>query len=203
MAAANGYTHQEGRTERISLDSHQVPDEVAGRRLDSSHRTGSADSMSLEEPSRVQFYPLSPHHSREHGTGRIRDPLGEADKCFRCRSGIQAGLTVERCDGGRNPCVTSCPRTPPSPPFPPRLELLCPVMPQQVEAADVRFTVRDTSSGKYQSVTVHAPVKSASMLYRCYERIDEVNDGCAMPIRLACHVSSRLLSARGSLALGG
>lgn len=38
----------------------------------------------------------------------------------------------------------------------------------------MRFTVRDTSSGRYQSVSVHAPVKSANMLYRCYELIDEV-----------------------------
>lgn len=44
----------------------------------------------------------------------------------------------------------------------------------QVNAADVRFTVRMTASGRYQSVTVHAPVKNANMLYRCYELIDEV-----------------------------
>lgn len=45
----------------------------------------------------------------------------------------------------------------------------------QVETGDVRFTVRDTSSGKYQSVTLQAPVKSASMLYRCYELIHKVS----------------------------
>lgn len=38
----------------------------------------------------------------------------------------------------------------------------------------MRFTVRDTSSGRYQSITVHAPVKNANMLYKCYELIDEV-----------------------------
>eukprot|EP00903_Cladosiphon_okamuranus_P014117 g13121.t1 len=43
----------------------------------------------------------------------------------------------------------------------------------KVEASDVRFTVRDTSSGRYQSITVHAPVKNATMLYKCYELIDE------------------------------
>lgn len=45
----------------------------------------------------------------------------------------------------------------------------------QVETEHVRFTVRDTTSGRYQSVTVHAPVKSAQMLYRCYEMIAEVS----------------------------
>lgn len=43
-----------------------------------------------------------------------------------------------------------------------------------MEASDVRFTVRDTTSGRYQSITVHAPVKNATMLYKCYELIDEV-----------------------------
>lgn len=45
----------------------------------------------------------------------------------------------------------------------------------QVEASEVRFTVRDTSSGRYQSITLHAPVKNATMLYKCYELIDEVS----------------------------
>lgn len=44
----------------------------------------------------------------------------------------------------------------------------------QVEPSDVRYTVRDTTSGRYQSITVHAPVKNATMLYKCYELIDEV-----------------------------
>lgn len=39
----------------------------------------------------------------------------------------------------------------------------------------MRFTVRDTTSGRYQSITVHAPVKNATMLYKCYEVIDEVS----------------------------
>ncbi|CAM9520012.1 unnamed protein product [Ectocarpus sp. 8 AP-2014] len=43
----------------------------------------------------------------------------------------------------------------------------------EVETSDVRFTVRDTTSGRYQSITVHAPVKNATMLYKCYELIDE------------------------------
>ncbi|CAM9355521.1 unnamed protein product [Hapterophycus canaliculatus] len=43
----------------------------------------------------------------------------------------------------------------------------------EVETSDVRYTVRDTTSGRYQSITVHAPVKNATMLYKCYELIDE------------------------------
>lgn len=43
----------------------------------------------------------------------------------------------------------------------------------EVDTSDVRFTVRDTSSGRYQSITVHAPVKNATMLYKCYELIAE------------------------------
>ncbi|CAM9696405.1 unnamed protein product [Choristocarpus tenellus] len=44
----------------------------------------------------------------------------------------------------------------------------------KVGPTDVRFSFRDTSSGKYRSVTLHAPVTSASMLYECYEMINKV-----------------------------
>ncbi|CAN0250142.1 unnamed protein product [Discosporangium mesarthrocarpum] len=37
----------------------------------------------------------------------------------------------------------------------------------------VRFSVRGTNSGRFCSVTVHAPVSNADMLYKCYEMIDQ------------------------------
>jgi putative lipoic acid-binding regulatory protein len=34
------------------------------------------------------------------------------------------------------------------------------------------YSSRDTSSGKYRSLTIHAPVKSADQLYEIYEKVD-------------------------------
>ncbi|TFJ86730.1 hypothetical protein NSK_001818 [Nannochloropsis salina CCMP1776] len=38
--------------------------------------------------------------------------------------------------------------------------------------ADIVYSSRDTSSGKYRSLTIHAPVKSADQLYEIYEKVD-------------------------------
>lgn len=39
------------------------------------------------------------------------------------------------------------------------------------EAGTIRFSVLD--KGKYQSVTIHAPVQNADMLYACYEEVSK------------------------------
>ncbi|KAM3569082.1 hypothetical protein VYU27_008810 [Nannochloropsis oceanica] len=38
--------------------------------------------------------------------------------------------------------------------------------------SDIVYSSRDTSSGKYRSLTIHAPVKSADELYEIYEKVD-------------------------------
>ncbi|KAG5188109.1 hypothetical protein JKP88DRAFT_206811 [Tribonema minus] len=43
----------------------------------------------------------------------------------------------------------------------------------EVEPAAVEYTVRDTDSGKYRSVTLMAPVSNSDMLYKCYEVIGQ------------------------------
>ena len=43
----------------------------------------------------------------------------------------------------------------------------------ECEASSIEYSVRETSSGKYRSITLHAPVTSSDMLYKVYATIRE------------------------------
>ena len=42
-----------------------------------------------------------------------------------------------------------------------------------VPSEDIKFSLRDTKTKKYRSVTIDVPVESAAMLYACYEALSK------------------------------